>query len=511
MRQEPEVSLARSTLVDSLRRVADTRERMKVAAHKLMRVLGVTFACAWVLTVPALAFADPGTGQAGGVQGHAQATGLLRVVLGLAGALGLAAIAAHPVVRRIERRLGITVIISSGLPFLALGVLFRLPSVNVLGDEVLRDLRPALEFGLGWLGFVVGTHFDVRELDALPNKTSSVVVAESLVPIISVTAVTMVVLLAFDRDWTFADVHSVKDVALLFARVSLRDALALGACAAPAAPIAAVALALGAGSRGASLVARISTLNDISGIFVMALLCAFYRPTDAYAAWHLPHVAWLFVTLGLGGILGILTYLLLRGAQGASQEIALLIGATALSAGMSGYLGISPLVSCALAGALLTNLPFEGIHRVKSLMRQVERPLYLIFLLIAGALWEPFAWQGWILAPAFLVARLAGKMLGSYLGKHVGPKDLPDAVTLGLALSPQSPISIATIVGYVTLYRATSDQAMLSWLMSACVGSAVFTEGSIQLIARLRGGLRFDPNAPSMSASAAPPSSRELP
>lgn len=438
------------------------------------------------------AFASPAAGQGGGVEGHAQATGLLRVVLGLAGALGLAAVAAHPLVRRVERRLGITVIISSGLPFLALGVLFRLPSINVLGDVVLRDLRPALEFGLGWLGFVVGTHFDVRELDALPNKTSSVVVAESLLPILSVTAVTMVVLLAFDPNWAFADVHSVKDVALLFARVSLRDALALGACAAPAAPIAAVAIALGAGSRGASLVARITTLNDISGIFVVALLCAFYRPTDATAAWHLPHVAWLFVTLGLGGILGILTYLLLRGAEGPSQEIALLIGSTALSAGMSGYLGISPLVTCALAGALLTNLPFDGIHRVKNLMREVERPLYLIFLLIAGALWDPFSWQGWILAPAFLVARLAGKMLGSYVSTRVGPKELPDATTLALALSPQSPISIATIVGYVTLYQATSDRAMLSWLMTACVGSAVFTEVSVQIISRLRGGITFE-------------------
>lgn len=476
------------------------------------RAAAAVLVSAFVTMCASAAFADPGHGQAGGVEGHAQATGLLRVVLGLAGALGLAAIAAHPFVRRVERRLGITVIISSGLPFLALGVLFRLPSVNVLGDVVLRDLRPALEFGLGWLGFVVGTHFDVRELDALPDKTSSVVVAESIFPILSVTAITMVVLLAFDPNWTFADVHSLKDVVLLFARVSLRDALALGACAAPAAPVAAVALALGAGSRGASLVARISTLNDISGIFVMALLCAFYRPTDAYAAWQLPHVAWLFVTLGLGGILGILTYLLLRGAANPSQEIALLIGATALSAGMSGYLGISPLVSCALAGALLTNLPFENMHRVKNLMRQVERPLYLIFLLIAGALWQPFAWQGWILAPVFLFARLAGKMLGAYVGTRVGPADLPDAVTLGLALSPQSPISIATIVGYVTLYQATSDHEMLSWLMSACVGSAVFTEVSVQLISRLRGGLRFESSTiHSATQPPSPPSRSEVP
>src|SRR5438445_4199123 len=54
-------------------------------------------------------------------------TGLLRVVLGLAAAFILAIIAAHPFVRRVERRLGLTVLLSSGLPFLALGYLFRRP------------------------------------------------------------------------------------------------------------------------------------------------------------------------------------------------------------------------------------------------------------------------------------------------------------------------------------------------------------------------------------------------
>src|SRR5699024_2384599 len=77
-------------------------------------------------------------------------TGLLRVVLGLALAFGLAIAAAHPTVRRIERRLGLTVLLSSGLPFLALGVVFRLPSVGILTDAVVDDLRPALEFGIGW-------------------------------------------------------------------------------------------------------------------------------------------------------------------------------------------------------------------------------------------------------------------------------------------------------------------------------------------------------------------------
>jgi hypothetical protein len=71
---------------------------------------------------------------------HASArTGLLRVVVGLTAVLALAVIAAHPLVRKVERKLGLTVLVSSGLPFLALGVIFRHPSIGILTDDVVAD------------------------------------------------------------------------------------------------------------------------------------------------------------------------------------------------------------------------------------------------------------------------------------------------------------------------------------------------------------------------------------
>ena len=178
-------------------------------------------------------------------------------------------------------------------------------------------------------------------------------------------------------------------------------------------------------------------------------------------------MAWVFFTLGIGGVLGILTYVLVRSARSQAEEMALLLGSIALSAGMSGYLSISPLVTCAIAGALLTNLPYKRMRALKETIAQVERPLYLIFLLVAGALWNPRAWQGWVLALVFVLSRVGGKLMGAHVAKRVGPEDLPDADTLGLALSAQSPIAIATIVSYVTIYKnAEGTNAALPWLMT---------------------------------------------
>src|SRR5579859_2817251 len=223
---------------------------------------------------------------------------MLRVVLGLACALVLAVLAAHPAVRRVERRLGLTVLVSSGVPFLVLGVAFRLPQVGILTDEVVSDLRPALEFGLGWLGFVVGMQFDVRELDLLPEKTGNVVFIESAIPFLATAGACALTLFGLEPTWDFSAIADGVDVSP--ASATLRDALALGACAAPAAPVAAVAIARASGSAAANLIAKITTLNDVAGVIVIGLICAFFRPTDALAAWKLPHIAWLFVTLGMG-------------------------------------------------------------------------------------------------------------------------------------------------------------------------------------------------------------------
>lgn len=457
---------------------------------------------------------------------YAPKTNLLRVVVGLAVALGLAVAAAHPLVRRIERRMGLTVLVSTGLPFLVMGTVFNLPSVGVLTDDVVTDLRPALEFCLGWLGFVVGMKFDIREIDALPERSGAVAVAVTGLPFVATVSTCLIVLLALDPQLLASPPGAMTaNLEAALGRTALRDALVLGACAAPAALVAAVAIARGAGSVSAGIVARITSLNDIAGILVLALVGAFFRPHEAAAAWKLPNVGWLFVTLGLGAVLGVLTYVLVRSAKTLAEEVAYLLGAIAISAGMSGYLAISPLVTCAIAGALLTNLPFSavppvargvvapspgsegasvdvhvtppgggGLAELKANIVELERPLYLILLLVVGADWDFTVWQGWLLAPVFVLARVGGKIVGAHLAKLAGPKGLPDAGTLGLALSPQSSVAIATVVSYSTLFRDRGGSS-IPWLLTGIIGGALLTELVVQAIVRLRGGLTFDDGA----------------
>jgi len=94
---------------------------------------------------------------------------VIRTLLGLVALLALAWIGAHPRVQRFEERLGISQVVTSGLPFVVLGLIARAPGVDILTDEVLIALTPLLQFGLGWIGFHTGFQFEGAAMDEVPK------------------------------------------------------------------------------------------------------------------------------------------------------------------------------------------------------------------------------------------------------------------------------------------------------------------------------------------------------
>ncbi len=394
-----------------------------------------------------------------------------QVVLGLAAALALAVVLAHPRVKALEDRLGVTVLLSSGLPFLVLGAVFALPSVGILTTEVRADLQPAFEFGLGWIGFVIGIQMDVRRLDALPRALGTVIVTESVVPMVTTVI------------FCTAAFAGLTDLLVLDETI-LRDALVLGACAAPTAAISVPFLSRRMGERAASMLYEVTLVDEVAGLALLGVCAVVFRPISAGAAtWALPSSAWLLVSAGLGVVLGIVTYALIRSAAHRNEELALLLGAVALSAGMSRQLGLSVPVICALAGAMLANLPLRDPDGLRRTLETVERPLYLVFLLVVGAYWRPGEWQGWALAPVFVLARAIGKYLGAMLSLRVGPAGLPSPREMALALMPQSPASIVLIVAAAMLYGPS--EARVRWATTAVIVGGVLTE---LVIRTLQGG-----------------------
>jgi Kef-type K+ transport system membrane component KefB len=147
---------------------------------------------------------------------------------------------------------------------------------------------------------------------------------------------------------------------------------------------------------------------------------------------------------------------------------------------MASFLRISPLVVCFIVGLILVNLPGTSKDQIREVLERMERPIYLLFLLVAGSLWDITEWQGWALMILFVGARLAGKWLGVLLCRKHIPGGLSADEQRALIFSPIGALSIAIVVNAQDLYYGS----IVSWMVTAVIGGAIVTEVIVQVASR---------------------------
>lgn len=391
----------------------------------------------------------------------------IKTILGLVLLLALAYLAGHPRMQSLERRLGISQLVTAGFPFIALGMVARLPAVGLLSDDTLVELSPLLHLGLGWIGFMVGFRLDARLLDNLPDGTAAKVAFSTGVPFLAVMFAAGLLLLG---ETGFS--QGFRDP--LF----LRDAIILGTAGAITARTA--ARFIGISDTGASRMLQIIRLEELAGIAGLTFVPAYFRPQGDAVSWQLPGTAWIFITLGLGATVGVVAYAILRRKGSEAESLVLILGTVAFAAGLASNLLLSPIVVCFVAGMLLVNFPGTYKERVTLTLGRLERPIYLLFLVIVGAIWQVDDWRGWALMAVFLIARLGGNWVGINLGWRHGELALNARERAVLAMAPMGQLSIAIVVSALLLYPGGS----MPMLVTAVIGAAVITEILVQLFGR---------------------------
>ena len=390
-----------------------------------------------------------------------EASEVARVVIALAVAVALAVLGAHPRVLRWERRFGLTVLASSGFPFLLLGVLFR--ELGVLTNAVLTDMRPLFELGLGWIGLTIGTNLDLRRFDRMPAAFAPVIALASVLPIVCAAIACSLTLV-----W----------LGVVPGKGLMRDGLILIACAAVSAP-ANLGLLLRRWQSSMRLVLEVTRVDQLVALGILGFLAVYFRPDRTVTLWHLPRSGWFLMTLGLGVLLGVVIYLIVRHVKEPTEDLALLMGGVALASGMAGYLALSVAVVCALAGAVLINV--QSDDRLVKTLRDVERPIYFLFLFVVGAAWRPDEWQGWVLGIVFALSRGYGKVLAARIASWMD-SDLPEWRPLAVSLLPESSVAIVVLFSATTLGGDTSEP--VRWAINAVIVGSVLTELAVQTFQR---------------------------
>lgn len=395
-----------------------------------------------------------------------QIPAVLRVLVGFVALLAMAYIAGLASIQKLDQRLNVPHLVTTGLPFFVLGFVASQPQIGILTPSVLHEIAPVMPLALGWIGFSIGSRFKAGAIDRLPKGTGDVFAAILTIPLVVVFAACAAAILLIDpngsRTWAF------------------RDALLLATAGAMAARNTPHFFRVFSKESGVSeRIVRVIELEQLAGVFLLLMVSAYYRPGGQLVNWQLPGTAWLFLTLGIGATMGLFVYFALTRINKDPQFTAVLLGSIAFTAGLSSFLRMSPLAVCTMAGVITANLGGPWKEQMTRNLERLERPVYFLFMVLAGALWHPSEWQGWVLMVVFIAARLGSKWFASQVARRAIAPDLSEDERRATAWAPMGALSVAIVVSAQDLYSGPT----ISWIVTAVIAGALLSEVGLQIAA----------------------------
>jgi hypothetical protein len=391
--------------------------------------------------------------------------GDLGIVVLLVLLIGVAYVLAHNVVERLQRRF----LVVSGAEYLLLGFLLgpAFPAIHALDN--ITGLLPIIALAAGWVGLLRGTDFDFASLQKLDPATWRIVFLHHLLPGVAVGIGAYYFFI--ETGWV---ITSARDAALSAA------ALACFAAADSAEPFDLLARRYEISGRLAPLLRNGTRLGDIAVILAFGLIFAVFHENAPQAQDYSPSL-WAWVTVLLGASLGFLFSLFLAGDESDNSRFLALVGIIAFASGGAYFLELSPLAVNLFMGFVLVNFA-RGGQLLHTTLESTERPMTIVLLIFAGALWERTALVPTLLAlGGFLVLRTGAKWLASAIAGW-GTTIRKD---LFRGLLAHGDVTLAMAVSFRLVYDG--DAAKLAY--SVVLGSIILND----LIApRLLRGLLVD-------------------
>lgn len=332
----------------------------------------------------------------------------------------------------------------TGTHFLVLGFLLGPSGLALLSTEATIGLSPFLALGLGWVGFHFGLQFDRGSLRHFP--------------------LTYHVLGAGQSALTFALFLGAGYVGLLLVgRADDVSPVLLVAAAAAASVTTPACIAMVSSNfmvRGnvRDLLFFVGSLDAAVGIIALQVAYALFRPAAAATQpGELSQLSLVAVAAGLGVVLGIVFVWLVRRRPAPEELVLYVLGTCALGAGLALQWALSPLFVSMVMGVVVANWGRDR-QRVFALLQRWEKPVYLSFLMLSGALLTTPSLLLLGLALGYALLRAAAKSAGAAAMVTVIPFSFDVPRRLGLGLIPQGGISLAMAVSGVLTYSGLRVQ-----------------------------------------------------
>jgi hypothetical protein len=351
--------------------------------------------------------------------------------------------------------MGPRLLLRTGIHFLFIGFVLGPHALDLLSVEAVEQLFPLLALGLGWVGFLFGLQLDRTALAKFPRSWMVISVLQALATFLIFLAVGWagLVWLGFDGS-----------PGVLF----LSGAAATAAVSAPAG-VALVSSNFLVRGNIRTLLFYVASMDGVVGIVALQIIYSVFHPLEMVLT--LDQIALpssVLVAVAVAVACGILFLWLTRPRPSADSLVLFLLGMCAFGSGLALRLQLSPLFVCMLIGAIVANLGSDR-DRVYRTLQAWEQPVYLLFLLLAGAFLR-FT-SPWVVALAFAYAliRAGGKIAGMLLATRVASPGFPVPKRTGEGLVTQGGLSVALAVSGILTYQGLEAQGLTEEMLFTVV------------------------------------------
>jgi len=344
---------------------------------------------------------------------------------------------------------GVRLFLSSGSHFVVFGFLLGPRITGLLTDEVLAGLAAFVALGLGWIGLLFGLQFDRRTLKTFRRAELGLAFGEAAIAWLVLAGAGALALVASG----------------LWSTTAAPFVLAAAAAGCVSSPTGAAVVFGSARVRGpvARLSSLCASLDGAVGLIALAVVFAVFHPVQEPGLLDIGLLRWIVTPILLALIFGWLFYSLTRDRIGPQEFVLFLLGLALVLGGSNLVLGTSALFAAALTGMLIANVsPIR--RRTFAALVAWEKPVHVLFLLLAGSLLSLSSWLILPLLIAFLSLRIGGKLLGGLPARRlVSPN--PTVRQFGLALISQGGLSVAIAVSALLTLGTTIPDALPAALM----------------------------------------------
>lgn len=365
-------------------------------------------------------------------------------------------------------------LIASGLGFFFVGLLLGPYAANLLDARAQESLDVVVNLGVGWVGLLFGLQFYRRDLLRFPARLYLGAGVQSLFCMLVVGAGMWAVVAL--SPWATPVWLTVGILAVISSTTSPTIAEQMIHDTRPRGPI-------------TDAVRLISSVDAVPAIVILGILLCFspLHPEDAGvlgSGW-----LWVAAACGLGLALGALFHLITLYRYTDNQLLVIVLGLTVFCGGAAHYLRLSPLFVNMVVGMLVANRSPQRLRILRSLLG-VEKPIYLVLLTLAGAMWALPPVSLFALVPLFILLRLIGKFVGGYLATAAAGLEFRSSLGMGPGLVPHGGMAVVIALNVKQFFPGAIGDFALSAAIASVLVSAPMGPYALQRLLRQEGETR---------------------